>query len=190
MQPTIAQQNENCFHLLKSLRDSQKVDFGNLVHELEQGNGFAPFWPMFSENERISFINTEDIYLYLTILSERPPVVRMFDFDDTLRAAMAEPTEVPIEDLDYDIEHLIQSPRIYSAGVKELEEMLRRLSGETLEGLLKMMECNDSETVLVPVVGLHNGLTVYKLAADHFLVMALDAFFEKKDLPAHSPLRY
>jgi hypothetical protein len=179
MQPTIAQQNENCFHLLKSLRDSQKVDFGNLVHELDQGNGFAPFWPIFSEMERIFFVNTEDIYLYLTILSERPQIARTFEYEDTVAAPP--PTEVAIEDLNYDIEHIIQSPRIYSAGVKELEEMLRKLSGETLEGLLKMMELNESENVLVPVSNLHNPLTVYKLSSDYFLTMVLDAYHEARD---------
>lgn len=173
MGPTTEQQNEICFNVLRSLRDRCNVDFGNMVHEIEQGVGFAPFWPVFGTGSegRIFFVNTEEVYSHLLILSDRP---KTWEYTEAPR-----PTEVQIEDLDYDVEHLIASPRIFSAGVRELEDMLKRLPPITLEGLVKLMECNESEKVMVPVVALHNSFSIYRISADNFLAMVLDIYFDK-----------
>lgn len=169
--------NSRTFDALESLRNTSSIDYGNVVHEIENGVGFAPFWPVFGvgPDGLVDFVRTEEIYGHLMLLSER---AQTWAFS----VARREPTEIPIEDLTDDCRGLIESKgRVYSTGVNELDNMLRRLRQLDISGLLKMMELNESKTVLVPVIGLGTQPPIiYKIDADYFLDMLFDVYFDNE----------
>lgn len=176
--------NEVAFNALKGLRDRLNVDFSGLVQELEAGNGFTPTWPIFGADESYSklfFVPTEDIYSSLLVLAERSPeAARPSPFAFSEAPPLPEPNAIRIEDLDQDVECLTRSPKMSSQNVDELYKMLRKLENPHLEKLISTMDLNESDVVMVPVVGLDHNLVVYKLSADNFLTITLDVWHERQ----------
>lgn len=168
---------DRTFSALESLRNNSNVNYENVIEELESGNGFMPFWPVFGvgPDGMVDFVPTEEIYGQLMILSERAP-------GWAFSSRQPVPTQIPIEDLTADCVSLIESKgRLYSPGVNELDNMLRKLRPLDISGLLKMMELNESKIVLVPVIGLGTQPPlIYKIDADYFLDMLFDVYFDNE----------
>lgn len=164
--------NHKTFQTLEQFRNQRRVDFSNIIESIEAGECFGPFWPMFGIGlgNRVEFIRTEELYGQLLLLAEVNPWYYATDQNNV--------RQLPIENLNPDIEAMIISPRMISPVINELDSFLRALSSTDLEGLVKMMEINDTKTVLIPVLGRGND-KLYRIDADYFLDALMDVAFDK-----------
>lgn len=162
---------ENYFFALESMNRNMT----DLCREVERGNTFYPYWPMWdNQSERLTVMETDEVYLMLQSLT-----------DVGYRAESGGvfyhvPESV---DVDRDIRSVTKDtePHQLPESVQQVENLLMRMPTTILRGLISLLDKNETERVMLPIVGQSRQMQCYVIDKINLLNLLIFAYYNRLD---------